>query len=43
MEKNEKAVNVFALANAIAKKQKLSKAEKEKLLLKLKKGYRWHE
>ena len=41
MEK--KTTNVFALANAIAKKNKLSKAEKEKLLLKLKKEYGWHE
>ena len=32
-------VNVFALSNAIAKKQKLTKAEKEKLLLKLKKEH----
>ena len=41
MEK--KTTNVFALANAIAKKNKLSKAEKEKLLSKLKKEYGWHE
>jgi len=42
MEKKEKP-NVFALANAIAKKNHLTKAEHEKLLLKLKKEYGWHE